>query len=205
MDRMVWKAFALRNPTWSHFTLWTKSNMNSFHMEELWRSEAPENVVLCLDCCKRDITENLRWNWTSLYWHLMSKSSGENVNHLDFHCEVAANLWKTFPICWSCNGLCLQMFSSIWYVGMGRHWEQNQQGLVLHPFTELGGNHCFFLFFWNKHLIPICTGFWKSLCNCWDPLFSLSKGLFDPKIIPCFWTYAKKEEYWILYFLFIRI
>lgn len=137
---MVWKAFGRWSPVWSHFTFsWSNLTGITFIGRNSGEVKHLEMCPFCVWMVAKETlpTENLRQNGIWICWHFTSISSDENVNHLVLHCDVAAN---ALPICWGCNGLCLQMFSSIGYLGMGRQWDQKQQALfVLHQFTVSSG------------------------------------------------------------------
>lgn len=66
----------------------------------IWRNKAPLRVLFFdwLAALEKILTvDNLRkWHFIVVEWCCMGKTSGESMDHILFHYEMASALWNTF-------------------------------------------------------------------------------------------------------------
>jgi hypothetical protein len=111
-DCMLWnpsKRNIFEVKSFFHMLSFSGTETSSFPWKSVWKVKVPLRVnffvwtaalvkILTLDnLCKRDIIV--------VGWCCMCKQSGESINHILLHCEVARALWSVVLMS---HGLCLE-------------------------------------------------------------------------------------------------
>jgi len=83
--------------------VWSLSKRGHFEMKSFYKALASRSrgflIILMHD--------NLhRRNIVVVEWCCMCKKSGESIDHLLFHCDVAQDIWSIFIICLGWSGPC---------------------------------------------------------------------------------------------------
>jgi hypothetical protein len=99
-----------------------------FPWRSIWRTKAPRRVqffVWTVAWNKIFTCDNLiKRGYIITSWCCMCKCSGETVDHLLIHCQVARRLWcwilRAFGISWVFSGNVRDLLFS-WWNGLGRH------------------------------------------------------------------------------------